>query len=369
MPSVPWLNLVLAPGLGPAGAQRLLEHFDSIDAIVSARRQDLMAAGIDRQIATAILKPDPQKLGRAEAWLSRRQHHIISCRDERYPVFLREIPQSPPVLFVSGDPDTLSLPQIAIVGSRNPTAGGCDTARQFAAHLARAGFAITSGLAVGIDTAAHLGALEAGGLTIAVCGTGLDYVYPPQNEGLADSISTQGALVSEFPPGTESLRSNFPRRNRLISGLTVGTLVVEAGIRSGALITARLAGEQGREVFAIPGSIHSPLSKGCHQLIRQGAKLVETARDIVEELGGLIDAAVDAYPTAAAADTKDKSEDPEYRRLLTAMGWDPVSVDVLVERSGLTADEVSSMLLILELDGRAETLPGGHHRRREGRPK
>lgn len=369
MTRVPWLNLALAPGLGPAGAQRLLEHFDGIDAIVSARRQDLIAAGVDERIATAILKPDRQKLGQAEAWLSRRQHHIISCRDERYPVLLREIPQSPPVLFVSGDPHALSLPQIAIVGSRNSTAGGCDTARQFAAHLSKAGFTITSGLALGIDTAAHLGALGAGGLTIAVCATGLDSVYPPQNDGLAHSISAQGALVSEFPPGTESRRESFPRRNRLISGLAVGTLVVEAGARSGALITARLAGEQGREVFAIPGSIHSPLSKGCHQLIRQGAKLVETARDIVEELGGLIDAAVGAFPTAAAAGTEDKSEDPEYRRLLTAMGWDPVSVDVLVERSGLTADEVSSMLLILELDGRAETLPGGHHRRREGRPK
>ena len=364
MPSVPWLNLVLAPGLGPARAQQLLEHFDSIDAIVSAHRQDLMAAGVDGQIATAILKPDPQRLSQAEAWLSQHQHHIISCRDERYPAFLREIPQSPAVLFVNGNPGALSLPQIAIVGSRNPTTGGYDTARQFAAHLAKAGFIITSGLALGIDTAAHLGALDAGGLTIAVCGTGLDYVYPPQNDGLADLISAQGALISEFPPSTDFRRSNFPQRNRLISGLTVGTLVVEAGIRSGALITARLAGDQGREVFAIPGSIHSPLSKGCHQLIRQGGKLVENAQDIVEELGGLVEAAVGAFPTKAVADATDKSEDPEYRRLLAAMDWGAVPVDMLVKRSGLTPDEVSSMLLILELDGRAESLPGGHHRRR-----
>jgi DNA processing protein len=207
--------------------------------------------------------------------------------DGRYPPLLREIPQAPPVLFVHGDPDCLRVPQLAMVGTRNPTPSGRETARQFAAHLAGAGMIITSGLALGIDAAAHQGALAGGGRTIAVMGTSLDRVYPAKHRDLARAIAERGALVSELPTGTPALAENFPRRNRLISGLALGVLVVEAALQSGSLITARLALDQGREVFAIPGSIHNPLAKGCHALIRQGAKLVETANDIVEELGAL----------------------------------------------------------------------------------
>jgi DNA processing protein len=303
-----------------------------------------------------------------ETWLSRPDTCLLTPADGGFPDLLREIPDPPAQLFVRGNPDTLSLPQLAIVGSRNATPGGAETAHSFAAHLAARGFCITSGLAEGIDAAAHRGALAAGGRTIAVCGTGPDIVYPRQHERLADEIvAGGGAIVSEFPPGTPVYRSNFPRRNRLISGLSVGTLVVEAGIRSGALGTARHAMEQGREVFAIPGSIHNPVARGCHRLIRQGAKLVETGGDIVEELAGLLeslrtDAAVSGGSTTEAAE--DAAEiDPQYALLLTALGWDPVDVDTLVARSGLTTGEVSSMLLLLEMQGSVRALSGGRYQR------
>jgi DNA processing protein len=248
-----------------------------------------------------------------------------------------------------------------MVGSRNPTTGGERTARDFARHLAGCGLAITSGLAVGVDAAAHQGALEAGGITLAVTGTGLDRVYPARHRELAHRIAERGALVSEFPPGTPPLAGNFPRRNRIISGLSVGTLVVEAALKSGSLITARLAVEQGREVFAIPGSIHNPLARGCHALIRQGAKLVETADDIAEELAALLGGlSLEPVVDAGHADEGCHSlEDPEYQRLLQAMGHDPVSVDQLVARTGFTAETVSSMLLLLELQGHVSSSPGG----------
>jgi DNA processing protein len=274
----------------------------------------------------------------------------------------------------------LSLPQLAIVGSRNPTAGGRDNATSFAAHLARCGLAITSGLAIGIDTAAHQGALAAEGSTVAVCGTGLDIDYPSANSALAATIAKRGALVSEFPLGMPALQANFPRRNRIISGLTLGTVVVEAAVRSGSLITARLAAEQGREVFAIPGSIHNPLARGCHQLIRQGAKLVETADDILVELRPLLGALVGAAALALQVTVPDERNasaagpaacraagpvlDKAYEILLDALGFEPAGVDTLVERTGFAADEVASMLLILELDGALESRPGGRYVRR-----
>jgi DNA processing protein len=252
--------------------------------------------------------------------------------------------------------------QLAMVGSRNPTPGGVRTATDFAAHLARAGLVITSGLALGIDAASHAGALEAGQPTIAVMGTGLDRVYPGSHRELAHRIAEQGALVSEFPVGSQPRPENFPRRNRIISGLSLGTLVVEAASRSGSLISARCAADQGREVFAIPGSIHNPLARGCHALIRQGAKLVETAGDVVNELGALALAGTlqeVANPAAAEA----PALDPEYATLLDAIGFDPVPVDVLVATCGLTPAEVSSMLLQLELRGFVASSPGGLYNR------
>lgn len=294
---------------------------------------------------------------------------VLTPGDAGYPALLREIPRPPPQLFIRGAVAALSLPQLAIVGSRNATPAGAETARDFASHLAARGFCITSGLAEGIDAAAHRGALAVGGRTVAVCGTGPDIVYPRHHESLAaEIIATGGAIVSEFAPGTAVHRGNFPRRNRLISGLAVGTLVVEAGVRSGALITARHALEQGRDVFAIPGSIHNPVARGCHRLIRNGAKLVETAADIVEELGGLLamlgmdDAPERAESTPEATDCPVENA-AEYAGLLAAMAWDPVDADTLVARSGLTIGDVSSMLLLLEMQGWVRALSGGRYQR------
>jgi len=301
--------------------------------------------------------------------LSRPATHLLTPADAGYPALLREIASPPPQLFVRGNVDALALPQLAIVGSRNATPSGAETAHNFASHLAASGFCITSGLAEGIDAAAHRGALAAAGRTIAVCGTGLDITYPRQHEQLADDIiASGGALVSEFAPGTPVHRANFPRRNRLISGLSVGTLVVEASLRSGALITARHAMEQGREVFAIPGSIHNPVARGCHRLIRNGAKLVETADDIVEELSGLLASlrqsdAAGAPESATEVAGSAAEPDAQYARLLAAMAWDPVDADSLVIRSGLTIGEVSSMLLLLEMRGSVRALSGGRYQR------
>jgi len=304
-----------------------------------------------------------------ENWLSLPDAHLLTPADAAYPPLLREIASPPPQLFVRGNVEALSLPQLAIVGSRSATPSGVETARSFAAHLASLGFCITSGLAEGIDAAAHQGALAGQGLTIAVCGTGLDIVYPRHHAQLAENIvASGGALVSEFAPGTTVQRANFPRRNRLISGLSVGTLVVEASLRSGALITARHAMEQGREVFAIPGSIHNPVARGCHRLIRDGAKLVETAEDIVEELRGLLAGLrqSDAGPAGEIrAEHAGSAAEPDaqYAQLLAAMGWDPVEADSLVTRSGLTIGEVSSMLLLLEMQGTVRALSGGRYQR------
>ena len=265
------------------------------------------------------------------------------------------------MLFVLGSVEALRSAQLAMVGSRSPTPAGRATAREFAAWFARTGLTVTSGLAVGIDAASHEGALLAGGITVAVFGTGLDRVYPPENTGLATRIRECGALVSEFPPGTRPLRANFPRRNRLISGLSLGTLVVEAARDSGSLITARFAAEQGREVFAIPGSIHSPVSRGCHQLIRDGAKLVEEAADVLSELN--ISLTPEALTTKAAAAGSPPVMDKEYEMLLDALGFEPATIDVLVARTGLPGESIASMLLILELEGRVAALPGGRYGR------
>lgn len=279
------------------------------------------------------------------------------------PDLLRQIPGPPTLLYVLGNRDALHLPALAIVGSRNPTRGGMQNAYEFAYHLARCGFCIVSGLAQGIDTAAHKGALDAGAKTVAFLGHGIDRVYPAENRELAHRIAEEGALCSEYPLGSPPRREHFPQRNRLISGLSLGTLVVEAARRSGSLISARLAAEQGREIFAIPGSIHNPLSRGCHQLIKQGAKLVECAEDIVSELSPLVGHLMQNVDMPEPDSSPAEHADSEYETLLSALSYDPASADQLAENSGLTIDQVSSMLLILELEGKVQMQAGGRYSR------
>jgi len=290
-------------------------------------------------------------------------HHLITLHDPAYPPLLKNIPDPPPLLFVHGSLAALRSHQLAIVGSRNPSTVGKTIAAQFAQTLVHCGLSITSGLALGIDAASHRGALDAGGVTLAVAGTGPDKIYPATNKRLACEIIEHGALVTEFPPGTAAQAHHFPRRNRIISGMSVGTLVVEAASHSGSLITARLALEQGREVFAIPGSIHNPLARGCNALIRQGAKLVETARDILEEIGSLAAAAeaLDAAADSAAQPEEDLSE--EYRNVLKEIAYAPTTVDTLVETTKQSAENLSSMLLMLELRGLIASSEGGAYYR------
>ncbi|HNP36172.1 MAG TPA: DNA-processing protein DprA [Woeseiaceae bacterium] len=298
---------------------------------------------------------------RADAWLEQPGHALIRLGDDNYPELLSRISNPPESLYIKGDPEALQLPALAIVGSRNPTSGGARNAFEFARYLANNGFCIVSGLAQGIDSAAHKGAIAASKPTVAFLGHGIDTVYPAQNRELAEAISRNGALVSEFPLGTPPMKELFPQRNRLISGASLGTLVVEAARRSGSLITARLAGEQGREVFAIPGSIHNAMARGCHRLIRDGAKLVESADDILGELGPLVGHVLQNAIATDNLPIQQKPRDAEYVKLLENLGHDPISVDQLVERSGLTIGQVSSMLLILELDGTVEKLSGGRY--------
>jgi DNA processing protein len=285
----------------------------------------------------------------------------IPIGDEDYPELLTQLRDPPQLLYVKGNVDTLHLPALAIVGSRNPTNGGERNAFEFSRHMAGCGFCIVSGLAQGIDSAAHRGAIDAGSSTVAFLGHGIDIVYPQSNRELADEIVQNGALVSEYPPGTPPLKAYFPQRNRLISGLSLGTLVVEAARRSGSLITARLAAEQGREVFALPGSIHNPMARGCHQLLRDGAKLVESADDIMAELRPLATHVLQNRMESTPKEVDQKNDDKEYVKLRENLGDDPIGIDELVDASGLTIDQVSSMLLILELDGKIEKLSGGRY--------
>ena len=300
-------------------------------------------------------------------WLARPGHSLITWDSPAYPPLLRRIPDPPPMFYALGDNERLILPLLAVVGSRKPTRGGLETARAFAAGLCRAGFGIASGLALGIDAAAHTAALDAGGTTVAVLGTGIDRVYPAANQSLATRIAGAGCIVSEFALGSEALRGHFPRRNRLIAGLSLGTLVIEAAVRSGSLITARLAAEQGREVFAIPGSVRNPMARGCHRLIRDGARLVESVDDIIAELGVMTallreTALEDTAPVPDAID-------PTHQALLDAMGFDPLGPDALATATGLTIAEVSSILLLLELEGHVESLPGGRYARLHQEPE
>ncbi len=360
-----WLTLIRAPEFGPLRLRELLNASDR--PLDSTEIPGWILKNQGRLPASArawLDQPDEARLDADQAWLSQPGNWLLPYASTDYPPLLRELDDAPLALFVTGDPAWLSMPQLAIVGSRNPTHQGMKTASALAEYLAQAGIVVTSGMATGIDGAAHRGALRAGH-TIAVTGTGLDRVYPARHRELAREIAERGALVSEFPPGTPARPGHFPRRNRIISGLSLGVLVVEAAIRSGSLISARLAGEQGREVFAVPGSIHNPLARGCHQLIRHGAKLVETGADIVEELGsalgGLRIPESAPTPTSEARSDRMEAPDAEYRQLLKHMGYDPISVDELVSRSKLPAEAISSMLLLLELQGRVSTAPGGRY--------
>ncbi|WP_231886687.1 DNA-processing protein DprA [Methylomonas methanica] len=352
-----WLAMLRSPGIGSQAIQRLLAHLEP-EQIFSASRATLSGLGFSEKLIDALQKPDWEKVEEDIRWLEQAGNYALTLDDADYPAQLREIANPPPVLFVKGNPALLLEPQLAMVGSRNPSPVGVSTAIQFAEALAQAGFTVTSGLALGIDAASHQGALNVNGRTIAVAGTGLDRVYPACHKQLATQIVEQGALVSEFPPGTNAKANHFPRRNRIISGLCVGLLVVEAAQQSGSLITARLALEQNREVFAIPGSIHNPLARGCNALIRQGAKLVETAQDIFEELGHYNQRYMRDEPELAQT-----SLDLEQQNLLKLIPYSPTTVDTLVQESGWSAEEVSSTLLVLELQGYIAALAGGGYLR------
>jgi len=364
-----WLALHRTPQIGTQRFHKLLASYGTPEEIFRAPPERLRAAGIAPASIDYLRQPDWKAVDRDMEWLSQPGNHVVPFQDAAYPPLLKQISDPPALLFVRGDTDYLVQPQLAIVGSRNPTHTGQALAGEFAAQLASFGLTITSGLATGIDGAAHRGAIEAGGPTLAVTGTGLDRVYPARHRNLAHQIAESGALVTEFPPGTAPQSTNFPRRNRVISGLSLGTLVVEAALRSGSLITARSALEQGREVFAIPGSIHNPLARGCHALIREGAKLVETCDDILEELASQINALLVpdggrvATPVTSGQPPKAGELPAEYIQLLEFIEYESVSVDQLVERSGLTPEEVSSMLLVLELDGHLVSGAGGRYSR------
>ncbi|EHQ51263.1 smf protein [Ectothiorhodospira sp. PHS-1] len=360
-----WLHLLHAPGVGPATFMRLLQQHATPQGVMAAGPPAWRRVGLSAAAIAFLQEETPAGVQADLDWSRREGHHILTLDDPRYPARLKDTVGPPPVLYVVGDPQVLSWPMLAVVGSRHPTPGGRETAAAFSAHLARRGLVIASGLAKGIDAAAHEGALAAQGLTVAVTGTGPDRIYPAAHRDLGHRIVAEGAMVTELPTGTPVTPRNFPRRNRILAGLAVGTLVVEAATRSGSLITARLAVEQGREVFAIPGSIHNPLARGCHRLIREGAKLVETADDILEELGDLLppqppDPRTPAMAPAATTDPA-PAPDADHVRLLEAMGHDPVSVDQLVARTTLTVGAVSSMLLLMELRGQVASLSGGRY--------
>ena len=347
-----WVSVSLVPGLGPAAFRDLLSAFGLPGHILAASRPQL-ARVVSDGMAAAILSGDrTEGIQRALDWAAKPNHHILTLADATYPQQLLQIADPPPLLYVIGNVALLSNPGLAVVGSRNASAQGVANAEQFSTTFSVAGLTIISGLALGIDAAAHRGGLAGSGSTVAVMGTGPDSLYPKRNLELAADIAQRGALVTEFPLGTAPLSANFPRRNRIISGLSRGVLVVEAALPSGSLITARQAGDQGREVFAIPGSIHSPMSRGCHALIKQGAKLVESAQDVLEELG-MTSASRQPIPNKSGTDNG----------LLQHIGYDAVDIATIASRAYLTPEAVSAMLLQLELEVKVASLPGGRYQR------
>jgi DNA processing protein len=380
------LRLVAAGGAA-APRKALLDHFPTPRTAVAAGVAAWRAYNLSEAQALALRKPDQERLESARRWLSQPDHHLLGWSDADYPPLLRRSPNAPLALFVAGDATLLWHPSIAIVGSRAATPGGRDNAALFARRFSAAGFAVTSGLAAGIDVAAHEATLAAGGRTLAVMGTGPDVPYPRAHVDVHARITASGAIVSEHLPGTGARAEHFPSRNRILAGLALGTLVIEAAERSGALITARLAAEAGREVFAVPGSIHNPLARGCHRLIRDGAVLVECAEEVIaalapaagdlalalrQRLGGhtstptpLQSAPVaDLWSDPTVLPNEPASDDRDYQKLWKALGHDPTDMDQLVDRTGLTPAALSSMLLLMELDGRVAKQHGRYHRSR-----
>jgi DNA processing protein len=354
------LAAVARAGLSASQFARLVACSPALD-VHACPAAVLAEVGLTTRAARLLSSPDQDAIDADLRWLATSGAVLVAADSADYPPLLRESPDAPAVLYVLGRVAALSEPQVAMVGSRNPTAGGRDNARRFASWFARAGLGVTSGMALGIDASCHEGALAGGGDTIAVLGCGLDVIYPREHAALADRIVRQGALVSEFPPGTPALAAHFPQRNRIIAGMAAGTLVVEAAQKSGSLITARLAGIAGREVFALPSSIHNPVARGCHELIRQGAKLVEQPEDVLSELKiSLCSQLLAGAPTAVA---QGPGLDKEYKILLDALAFEPASVDTLIERTGLNSESIASMLLILELGGHVAPHPGGRYSR------
>ena len=360
-----WMLLSRAPQLSATVLTRAFQALRGAHATELLRDARAALQHADLPPAAQRFLIDAEATARERAWAVDAHHHVIAFPDDRYPRQLRGLADAPLALYVAGDPDVLNDPQLSIVGSRNPSAAGRQTAFEFARSLAACGICITSGLAEGIDSAAHRGALEGGGATIAVLGSGSDVIYPRCNRRLGADIESHGAVVSEFPLGTPPRRGNFPRRNRIIAALSLGTLVVEAAQRSGSLLTARLAGDHNREVFAVPGSIHNPMSRGCHELIRNGAKLTETTADVLTELNfsGLKLAPAESDSGARGPAELTAGMDKGHKILLDALGFDPTDLDTLVVRTGWEPQTVSSMVLILELEGHVQAAPGGRYSR------
>lgn len=360
-----WLILNEAPGLNSIAVTQLLTYFHTPQNIITANPKTLMQWGINEKTIQVFHHPNRSYINKALEWTTQKNQHILTFNDPNYPSLLKQIHDPPLLLYARGHPHVLNQPQLAIVGSRNPTPTGLDIAKEFAYALCQTDLVITSGLALGIDAMSHQGALQANGLTAAVLGSGLQHIYPNKNRELAEKIIEKGVIVSEFALNMPPKREHFPRRNRIISGLCLGTLVVEATVNSGSLITARLATEQGREVFVIPGSIYNPLSRGCHQLIQNGAKLTTSVRDIIQELGPLAATLTisnnelqnhtqDTYPNVGLDET--------YHNLLDCFGYEPISTNQLIERSGLSAAQIAALLLTLELKGYISSTTGGYVR-------
>ncbi len=390
-----WLAFLRAPGLSAAKRRAMFDTLGSIEAVINITGPQALALRVSGESVTALKRPAQRMLEQDLAWLSSGQRTLIGIGDPRYPALLARAPDAPVALFVEGSIERLALPTIAIVGSRGATNQGSDFAAALASAFSAAGLTVVSGLALGIDTSAHLGALVGPGSTAAVLATGLDRMYPKQNLALAERIVAEGgALLSEMPLGTAPLPALFPQRNRIISGLSLGVVVVEASVQSGSLVTARFAGEQGREVFAVPGSIHNPMARGCHQLIRQGAKLVESAADVLSELAPMIQGdfadlktrlsenngrevlpwqhaqhqqlkkSARTKPASAKSTQAQPPIDAETQQFLDLMGYDPVNIDRLVDLTGLGVAQLSGQLLGLELDGLIDKISGARYQRR-----
>ena len=361
---VHWFALLRAPSITTASIYRILDEFGSLENIFHMDAESLLRSGLPPKTVNSLRHPDWNAVDEDLEWHRQSDHHLITCIDDRYPVLLKEIHDSPPALYLSGDAGILSSMQISIVGSRRPSVDGRRNTVFFAGMLARLGLTITSGLAAGLDSEAHKSALAAEGKSIAVLGSGLNHIYPKSNIKLSQQIiEKRGAVISELPPDFGPRPMNFPRRNRIISGLSLGTLVVEAAANSGSLITARCAMEQGREVFAVPGSIHNPLTRGCHELIRQGANLAENVNDILVEIGPLASLVSRGGQDRHEDDKKIKGLDELDKLLLDNIGSRPVPIDSLVEMTALTVPVVSARLLKLELAGLIVSAPGGTYLR------